>query len=73
MMKKLLFALMTVGLLASASSCKKCGYCHYANGSNDDAVCSGGSDPLSNSLNGNDYKEVQANCQAHSGTWVKTK
>jgi hypothetical protein len=71
-MKKLLFSALAVALIMSASSCKKCGYCQFPT-YNDEAVCSGGSDPLTNTIDGNDYKQVKANCQAQGGNWVDTK
>ena len=70
-MKKVFFALMAAGLLFTASSCKKCGYCQYGNGQgNSSAVCK---------QNGifaavaDDYKQAEANCQANGGVWVLTK
>ena len=70
-MKKLLFAFMTVGLIASASSCKKCGYCAYGGSQgNGSAVCQSSS--IVPGIT-SDYKEAQANCSAQGGTWVITK
>jgi hypothetical protein len=69
-MKKLLFALMAVGLMASASSCKKCGYCQYGGGQgNSSAVCRNNTFPGV----GDSYKEAEADCQAQGGQWVVTK
>jgi hypothetical protein len=73
-MKKLLFALMAVGLMASASSCKKCGYCKNEGGipgNNGEAVCGGGS-AFENAIDGNAYKEGKAQCGADNGIWVDT-
>lgn len=71
MMKKLLFALMAVGLMASASSCKKCGYCDYpGTQSNGSAVCK---NSTLGALGGDGYKEAEANCQSQGGSWVLTK
>jgi hypothetical protein len=69
-MKKILYLLLVVGAMSSASSCKKCGYCQYPNGGgNSEAVCK------DNSLGGllDNYKEAQAQCDADGGTWVNTK
>ena len=66
-MKKLLFALMAISLMATASSCKKCGYCRYPNGSTDSAVCKGGT---LGALQVDGYKEAETNCGAQNGTWV---
>ncbi|HLP19005.1 MAG TPA: hypothetical protein VK174_01815 [Chitinophagales bacterium] len=66
-MKKILFALMAVGLMASASSCKKCGYCKYANGSTDAAVCK---NTTASALGVDGYKEAETNCEAAGGTWI---
>ena len=70
-MKKILVALMAVGLMASASSCKKCGYCQYPGSQgNGSAVCQSGTlSPLG--LDG--YKEAKATCSSNGGTWVITK
>jgi hypothetical protein len=68
-MKKLLFALMAVGLMASASSCKKCGHCEYSTGGNSSAVCK------NNQLGGllDEYKQAEADCEADGDTWVVHK
>lgn len=70
-MKKLFFALMACGLLVSANSCKKCGYCQYSNGQgNSSAVC------RNNTILAavvDDYKQAEADCSAQGGTWVVTK
>ena len=66
-MKKLLFAFMTIGLIASASSCKKCGYCRDSNGNSGSAVCKGGT---LGALGADGYKEAETNCHAQGGTWV---
>lgn len=71
-MKKILFAFLTVGLLFSASSCKKCGYCEYPNGSTDASVCKDNSlGPISGSLDG--YEEAQSECDRNGGKWVNSK
>jgi hypothetical protein len=69
-MKKLLFALMAGGILFSAASCHKCGYCRYggSNG-NSSSVCQSSS-PIPGITS--DYKEAQSNCSAQGGTWVVT-
>ena len=67
MMKKLLFALMAVGLLLSANSCKKCGYCRDANGTTGSAVCKNSTE---SALGISSYKEAETNCHAGGGTWV---
>lgn len=70
-MKKLFFAFMTIGVLASATSCKKCGYCRYPNGSVDSSVCQGGT-----VIPGvpSEYDQAKSNCTGPSqGTWVVTK
>lgn len=70
-MKKILFAFMAVGLMASASSCNKCGYCNYPGGqSNTSAICQNGT---LGPLGGDGYKEAKANCSANGGSWVITK
>lgn len=71
-MKKILYVLLAVGALSTASSCKKCGYCKASaanGGGNGEAVCK------DNSLGGllDNYKEAQAQCDADGGTWVVTK
>jgi len=69
-MKKILYVLLAVGALSSASSCKKCGYCQYSNGGgNSSAVCK------NNSLGGllDEYQQAQADCDANGGKWVITK
>lgn len=69
-MKRILFALMAVSMLATATSCKKCGYCKYANnGGNSSSVCK------NNQLGGllDEYAEAESQCQADGGVWVVTK
>ncbi len=66
-MKKLLFALMAISLMATASSCKKCGYCRDINGNPGSAVCKGGT---FGPLEGDNYKESETNCRAQGGTWI---
>ncbi len=69
-MKRILFALMAVSMLATATSCKKCGYCKYSNGQgNSSSVCK------ENGFGGllDEYKEAESQCQADNGTWVVTK
>lgn len=75
-MKKLLFVFMAVGLITSASSCKKCGYCDHTNNvnnpqSNGSAVCQ--SSNAFENLDGESYKQVKADCSAEGGVWVVTK
>lgn len=71
-MKKILFALMAVGLMASASSCKKCGYCEYPGGATDPSVCKDNSlGPISGSYDG--YAEAQSECDRNGGSWVNSK
>jgi len=69
-MKKLFFALMACGLLVTANSCKKCGYCRDSSGNNGSAVCR--NNTLA-PLGVDDYKQAEADCQAANGTWVVTK
>jgi hypothetical protein len=66
-MKRILFALMAISMLATANSCKKCGYCRYSNGSTDAAVCR---NTTATALGVDGYKEAETNCQANQGTWV---
>lgn len=71
-MKKILFAFMAVGLLFSASSCKKCGYCkdQYGQaGNNSSSVCK------NNTFGGllDEYEQAESQCAADQGTWVVTK
>jgi hypothetical protein len=69
-MKKLFFAFMTIGILASGTSCKKCGYCKYSNGQgNGSSVCQ------SNSIIPGvptEYDETKSDCAANNGTWTTT-
>jgi hypothetical protein len=66
-MKKLFFALMAVGLLASATSCKKCGYCRYSNQSTSDVTCK---NSTASALGVDGYKEAETTCHSQGGTWV---
>ncbi len=70
-MKKILFAFVAVGLMASATSCNKCGYCQYPGGQgNGGAVCQSGT---LGPLGADGYKEAKADCAADGGVWVITK
>lgn len=70
-MKKLLLAFMTLGLIISASSCKKCGYCQYGGGNgNGSAVCQSSSVVPGIT---SDYNQAKADCSAQGGVWVLTK
>ena len=70
-MKKLLLAFMTLGLIISASSCKKCGYCQYGGGNgNGSAVCQ---NSTLAAVGADDYNQAKADCSAQGGVWVLTK
>lgn len=71
-MKKILFAFMAAGLIVSASSCKKCGYCDLGNGNTESTVCKDNSlGPVSSSFDG--YDQAKGDCERRGGTWVVTK
>jgi len=70
-MKKLFFALMATGMLISATSCHKCGYCKFPNnGGNGSSVCQS-----SSVIPGvpSEYDTEKSDCAASNGTWVVTK
>jgi hypothetical protein len=73
-MKKLLFAIMALTIILSASSCKKCGYCLYASGLRSSDVCQvtgalGATEELT--VGADDYIAAESNCMAQAGaTWV---
>lgn len=70
-MKKLFYSIVACGLLLSATSCHKCGYCKYANnGGNSSSTCQ--SSTLIPGIT-SEYDQAKADCQAQSGTWVVTK
>ncbi len=69
-MKKLFIALAVFAFTASASSCKKCGYCEYSAGNNGNSVCKSGN-PVLGVLDSYDVEE--SDCKAAGGKWVKTK
>lgn len=68
-MKKLLLALLTVGVSFIASSCHKCGYCRETGGYNSSSTCQTTSIPGIPS----DYDEAKSDCASRGGTWVLTK
>ncbi len=67
-MKKILFALMAVGLLFTANSCKKCGHCAYASGGTSSATCKNSG--LFAGITGDSYQQAEADCVAAGDTWV---
>jgi len=67
-MKKLLFAFAAVAILTSVTSCKKCGFCKYANGSTSDAVCK---NTTLSALGVDEYSQAEAQCSADGGVWQK--
>ena len=70
-MKKLFYSIVACGLLLSATSCHKCGYCNYGGGQgNGSSVCQSSS--LIPGVT-SEYDQAKSNCQAQSGTWVVTK
>jgi len=68
-MKKIFFALMAAGLMISATSCNKCGYCRYSSGSNSSSVCQ-----TTSLIPGvtSEYKQAQSDCKANGGDWIVT-
>ncbi len=66
-MKKVLFALMAVSMLATASSCKKCGYCTLPGGDTEPSVCKSNT---ASALGVDDYKETQTDCERRGGVWT---
>ena len=69
-MKKLFFALMATGLLFSATSCHKCGYCRYSgNGGNSSSTCQSSS--LVPGITSS-YDQAKSDCAAQGGAWVTT-
>ncbi len=68
-MKKLFFAFMAAGLMLSAASCNKCGYCKYSSGSNSSSVCQSGT--LIPGVT-SEYKQAQSDCKANGGSWEVT-
>lgn len=65
-MKKLFFAFAAVAIIAAAPSCKKCGYCKYANGTSSDAVCK---NTTMSALGFDEYAKAETQCAADGGTW----
>ena len=67
-MKKILFALLAIALVGSASSCKKCGYCVDSSGNHSAATCS--QSGLA-AIGGDPYRQAKADCEAEIGShWV---
>lgn len=69
-MRKVLFAFATIALISAASSCKKCGYCKYQDGSTSEATCNQG---LTSAVGVDLVKEAKADCASSQGTWVEDK
>lgn len=67
-MKKLFFAFMTVALVASATSCNKCGHCQYTTGGNSSATCQSAN--ALTAVAGDGYKQAKANCEANGDRWI---
>lgn len=61
---------MILGLLlvmATLSSCKKCGHCEYDNGTREDSYCNNG-----DNYNPNIYNSYKANCEYRTNShWVE--
>ena len=70
-MKKVLFGLMAIALISATTSCKKCGYCRFANGTTTETVCKSGNPILGGLLD--EYDTAKGDCDAAQGTWVVTK
>lgn len=67
-MKKLFYAVVALVFISSAYSCKKCGYCTYANGSTSDAVCK---NTTFAALGVDEYDQAETQCSADGGKWTR--
>lgn len=66
-MKKLIFGLAAAAIMFASSSCTKCGYCAYPNGTNSSSVCKSGNPVLGGLLS--EYDQAKKDCEAANGVW----